>query len=65
MITFKIHKETELLENFMHRTTGIEFCFDKTGHINGIQCTDLKQYKLFIKVQKIVKDIYKLKRKLI
>ena len=43
--------EVIAVENFIHKHTGLEFCFDG-NRVSGLQCTDPKKYKAFIKKQK-------------
>jgi hypothetical protein len=45
--------EVILVEQFIYKHTGLEFCFEVgSNRVSGLQCTNPKQYKKFITKQK-------------
>jgi hypothetical protein len=52
----KIHSETQLVEQFLCKHTGLEFCYkevDGRAKVTGLQISNLNQYDKFIKKYKI------------
>ena len=51
----KIHPETQLVEQFLHKHTGLEFCYKEVegrAKVTGLQISNLNQYDKFIKKYK-------------
>jgi len=44
-----MYKDILDLEQFLHKHTGVEFTFDKNERVSGLQCTNPKKFKQFIK----------------
>ena len=50
-MSYKMPEELQLLENWLHKNTGLEFAGWSNG-VYGLQCTNPKQYKKFITKQR-------------